>query len=422
VNKLGKDTEEQNLFMNLNTGKVSLDGADLVRALLITHVAKEELSDSDSTDTKDIVRINERRVRIGLELDEISAWWNQSDVRIYFDWLNKIKAPSSESIEFNSEVYPIDLLYKLYLAKEGKEEIKLGDFEVKNYIELYRNIVILHRTIKDWYQDCEIYHFVKFIMIHIHTDIVFKTIWDLWKNAVSRKKFIEEIKDKVKGNINKDDNVEAIDNLKENWFENDGLFKILILCDIIQIVKSQNEKNKLPYLESQYFKQNSEDREHIFPQTPISKKDIEKPTNELKKKVEKYCEILKTIAIDVNTEDIDWADTTALSELKDKINEELKNKMPINSIGNICLLHKTPNRSYGNELYGRKRFVIIQQTKDGEHIRPHTLNCFDKGFDKKEKDTTMDKWTDDDIQANASYIKKQITDFFNIKEKGANNE
>ncbi|MDR3047723.1 MAG: DUF262 domain-containing protein, partial [Bacteroidales bacterium] len=100
---------EQDLFMNLNTGKVSLDGADLVRALLVTNVAKEEMKNDNLTDTKNIVRINERRVRIGLELDEISAWWNQPNVREYFSFLKKIKVPNSETIDFNSEQYPIDL-------------------------------------------------------------------------------------------------------------------------------------------------------------------------------------------------------------------------------------------------------------------------------------------------------------------------
>jgi uncharacterized protein with ParB-like and HNH nuclease domain len=220
VNKPNTENEQE-LFTNLNSGKVSLDGADLVRALLITHVAKEELGECNIEDIKNIVRLNERRVRIGLELDEISAWWNQPNVKSYFDWLNKIKESSKESIKFNSEVYPIDLLYKLYSAKEGKDEITLGDFGDQNYIKLYREIIILHRTIKDWYQDCEIYHFVKFIMTY--TKITFSTVWLLWKKKDnSRKTFIAEIKGKVKATLNTD-NIDKIDDLKENWVENGDL-------------------------------------------------------------------------------------------------------------------------------------------------------------------------------------------------------
>jgi hypothetical protein len=396
VNKLGKDTEEQNLFMNLNTGKVSLDGADLVRALLITNVAKEELKDDNLADIKSIVRINERRVRIGLELDEISTWWNQSNVRVYFDWLKNIKVPSSESIEFNSEIYPIDLLYKLYLTKEGKKEIKLGDFEVQNYIELYRDIIILHRTIKDWYQDCEIYHFVKFIMTH--TDIRFKTVWELWKKTGSREKFIEGIKEIVKGTVK--DSVEDIDNLKEDWFENSDLYKILILCDIIQIVKSQESKNKLRFLDAVFFKPSKEDIEHIFPQTPIGQENM-------KEDFKLYIDLLKSVDEDLIFNEPDWNNTEEVEKIKNEINSKLHNYIDVNSIGNLCLLHYKVNRGYGNDFYTKKRFAIIQNTKKGEHIRPHTLNCFDKGF--VDKPTDLDKWSNTDIKSNAEYIKNQIT-------------
>ena len=94
------------------------------------------------------------------------------------------------------------------------------------------------------------------------------------------------------------------------------------------------------------------------------------------------------------------------------VSKLLKSTLGEDGIGNICLLHSTPNRSYGNELYTRKRYTIIQQTKDGEYIRPHTLNAFDKGFSKN-PDDNLDKWDNNDIKENAKYIKKQITKFLN---------
>jgi len=411
VNKPYTDSE-QNLFMNLNTGQVSLDGADLVRALLITNVAKEELDNSDLDMTKNIVRINEKRVRIGLEIDEISAWWNQPNVREYFKFLDKIKVSNSDTIDFNSEIYPVNLLYKLYLVKNGKPEIRLSYFENREYLKLYKELISLHRTIKDWYQDYEIYHFVKFLTTHTNNAFrTFEKIWKLWDNLKTRKSFIIDLKKMVSSTIEKE-NIEAIDNLEIDWFDNEDLFKILILLDIIQIVDSQNNNNKLPKLEAQYFKPLSEDREHIFPQTPISQKDIDKPTVELQKKVVKYLDILKTVGVEIDTAQCNWNSSDDLQKLKESINNELEDKIFINSIGNICLLHATPNRSYGNELYTRKRYTIIQQTKDGEHIRPHTLNAFDKGFSKN-PDDNLDKWDNNDIEENAKYIKKQITKFLN---------
>src|SRR5208283_540182 len=63
VNRIDQKTEEEKIFGNLNSKRVPLDGADLVRAILITNVANEE--GRREADIKNIVRVNERRVKIG---------------------------------------------------------------------------------------------------------------------------------------------------------------------------------------------------------------------------------------------------------------------------------------------------------------------------------------------------------------------
>lgn len=63
--------EEEQIFANLNGGKIPLDGADLLRAVLITHSAKEKYSGESTT------LYNEYRVRMGIELDEMNAWWGK---------------------------------------------------------------------------------------------------------------------------------------------------------------------------------------------------------------------------------------------------------------------------------------------------------------------------------------------------------
>ena len=404
----------------------------MVRALLITNVAKEELVENNPVDTKNILRLNEKRVRIGLELDEISAWWNQKEVQTYFDWLDKITIPTNtETIHFDSKKYPVNLLYKLYLAKNGEKYIRLRDFEMGSdkYSKLYKEIIFLHRTIKDWYNDCEIYHFVKFLITYADTlekrISTFKKFWNLWvASTTTRKSFITELKKQV------GDSIDIINiNEIDNWFDNKDLIKILILLDIIQIIKSSTEKNqnnKLHFLKAEYFKNHSEDKEHIFPQTPISQDDIEKPTNELKNKVEIYMETLQVENIDtssIHLDNINWRSQDDLSVLKNILNNLIAGKIHINSIGNLCLLNLKVNRSYGNDFYSLKRYYIIQNTRNGEYIRPHTLHTFVKGFQENKDDVdNLVKWTNKDIEANARYINRQITEFFNIKANHNENE
>lgn len=418
VNKPNTNNEQE-LFMNLNTGKVSLDGADLVRALLITNVAKEELDNTYLEDTKSIVRINERRVRIGLELDEISAWWNQSNVREYFNFLNKIYVPDNETISFNSEIYPIDLLYKLYVAKDGKKEVRLQNFENQRYVKLYKELISLHRITKDWFQDYEIYHCVKYILSQTNT--TFATIWNDWQKTKSRREFIEKLKDSCKTIIEK--YVDEIDDLNEDWYANDEskLYKVLIMSDIIQIIKSQQSENKLPFLPADYFRPKKEDIEHIFPQTPIGTRNWQNQSDFIA-----YIDLLNELTDKYNQDEKegnkiqkieipeDWFDNISVEICQKSINSNADKLIHRNSIGNLVLLNEKINRGYGNDFYTKKRIEIIKNPKR-KFIRPHTLTPFIKGF--LSIPDNLEIWTDKDIKANAECIKQLVKGFFNIKEK-----
>lgn len=418
VNKPNTNNEQE-LFMNLNTGKVSLDGADLVRAFLITNVAKEELDNTSLEDTKSIVRINERRVRIGLELDEISAWWNQPSIREYFNFLNKISVPDNETISFDSEIYPIDLLYKLYVAKDEKKEVRLQNFENQRYIKLYKELISLHRITKDWFQDYEIYHYVKYILSQTNT--TFDTIWNDWQKTKSRREFIEILKQRCKAVI--EEFVDEIDDLNEDWYANEDskLYKVLIMSDIIQIIESQQSENKLPFLPADYFRPKKEDIEHIFPQTPIGTRNGQDQSNLttyinlLNELIDKYNQDkeegnkIQKIEIPEN-----WSDNFTIETCQKSINSNADRLIHRNSIGNLVLLNEKINRAYGNDFYTKKRIEIIRNPKR-KFIRPHTLNPFIKGF--LSAPDNLEIWTDKDIKDNAECIKQLVKVFFNIKEK-----
>lgn len=94
--------DEETVFASLNGGKVDLDGADLVRAILITRAAKQkypsvisqeklhQIANDDidlnlSITVSSRGKINEFRVKLGVELDEMNKWWSQKKVRDYFE-------------------------------------------------------------------------------------------------------------------------------------------------------------------------------------------------------------------------------------------------------------------------------------------------------------------------------------------------
>src|SRR5690606_9134970 len=186
------------------------------RAILITRVAKQEMEEHDSSEIKTVVRLNERRVRIGWELDELNAWWSKLNVATYFTPFTNIKTGDKETIKFNQDKHPINLLYKLWAEtnQNAEKEIRLSLFETKNTnaLDLYVSIIQLHRTLKDWYEDREIYHFLGYLFSQ--KAISFKKVWNYWNQpSITRTKFISilkaEIKEAIFGNEPKDDEEES---------------------------------------------------------------------------------------------------------------------------------------------------------------------------------------------------------------------
>ena len=430
--------EEQELFMNLNAGRVHLDGSDLIRAILITRVAKQEMEEYDSSEVKNVVRLNERRVRIGWELDEINTWWSRDEVKSYFKSFTNVETGEKETIKFNHEKHPINLLYKLYAELKKEKSIRLAMFETKSTdaLSLYVSIIDLHRTIKDWFEDREIYHFLGFLFsLRV---VNFSKIWEKWNSEkFTRLDFINFLKGEIKKAVFGSESNEGaeensgitfwLNKIKDYnsetptyWKGIPELQKILLLLDIIEHSKEKEKGVPLPFLKPLYFKNYKEDEEHIYPSTPF---DItEKKFKDLKdpmKSIEDYLNKLnvgyeddKLIKWDIKN--VEWQDFTA-EEKNEKLislKNEIHQKRPINSIGNLVLLHLSINRGFGNDYYADKRICVINNTENGHYVRQHTL----KVFVKQTESSDLNDWTMQDITSNADKIYNVLSDFFTVKE------
>lgn len=434
--------EEQELFMNLNAGRVHLDGSDLVRAILITRVAKQEMEEHDSSEIKTVVRLNERRVRIGWELDELNAWWSKKDVAAYFTPFTNMKTGEKETIKFNQEKHPINLLYKLRseINQNAEKEIRLSLFETKNTnaLDLYISIIQLHRTLKDWCEDREIYHFLGFLFSL--KALTFQKVWKEWnKPQNTRIEFIGHLKAEIKkaifGNEPKDGE-EAVSGMEfwlnkikdydTNWKGIPELQKLLLLLDIIEHANEKKSGIPLPFLKPSYFKNQKEDEEHVYPATP---QDItEKRFKDLPDPMTSIENYLTKINSGYDGESvIEWG---IGSDIWQNLSEEDKNKKlgnlkteihqkrPINSIGNLVLLHLSINRGFGNDYYTDKRISVINNTENGEYVRQHTL----KVFVKQTESSDLNDWTMHDITSNADRVHTTLLDFFKVEKKEAINE
>ena len=436
-------TQEFELFDNLNGKRVSLDGADLIRAMIITRVARKEVEDLYDF-SKHVVMLNESRVKNGLTLDDINNWWRIPERQNYFGVFVRNINSKGENIIFDERKYPIDILYKLFIQtskaetclniekeefpKEGSGTIKLKFFEnSENLVDVFSQILDIQRLIEYWYEDAELYHLVRYAAIYLKK--TFYELTNLWMNN-NRNTFINELKKEINKNEfislalqTKDENDKILTedqlNFNENWYDGDNtdMMPIMVLLDIIRILSSKSSKFPIANLDPSHFVAVKEDKEHIFPQTPLD-------SNYSIDTLNYYIDVAYDCGY--NALDKTRVDKT-IKKYKEQIlkhdsfrewfNKKLTTDIvPINSLGNVCLLQDSVNRSYGNDFFAKKHFDIMQKSSNGEYIRPHVLDAFAKIMatpEQREDYTYMQKWTKDDIFARRKDIVKQINEFLN---------
>ena len=424
---LVKNIDQQKLFENLNGKRVPLDGADLIRAIIITRVAKKEVGELNDI-VKQNVLMNERRLRIGLALDTINLWWSETNRKEYFrHFIRKVSADTESNIVFNEEIYPINYLYKLYSILHGDNKLCMELFEKKALEDNFINTLFnLQRTIENWYNNKTLYHLILFTFLYSNSEnegtLTVKQIFHNWETKY-QKDFTQDLKDRL---ANSQPFKSLIDNIasdeiisNENWYSNEDasndIIPVSILLDIIGNLNSQVDI-KLP---ATHFIVNKEDKEHIFPQTPIGDKvkDIKKQNKILAEYIKIANEELdKDQQIElIEGSKEDWDNQDWRDMRKNEINKKLENVIPINSLGNICLLHQSVNRGYGNDFYLEKRIDIMTKSQEGIFIRPHVFDAFNKLFLERESNDIdmqmMQKWHKDDIIKRRAHIVQTITNF-----------
>ena len=428
--------DEETVFASLNGGKVDLDGADLVRAILITRAAKQkypsiisreqlhQIANDDIDLNIDISissrgKINEFRVKLGVEIDEMNKWWAQNKVKEYFEQLLPNKISKNKAFKYSQ--YPIDLLYyafyeayktKLSNSNEG-ESLDLRVFENgidlngqsgDDHLEFYTAVREFHLTMMDWYNHDEIYNLIGYLMYNFKgSKNSFELLWNIWQESESKDDFIFRLKELIKeqiaipfyNNDTKDDEntlKNALDelrssilNLQYDWYNNDFTLKFLPLVDILPIEKDVKTQTKVilsRITDPKYFRCNGEDKEHVRSQKRI-------------------------------------IDESLPEDQKASMIEE--NKVGLNSIGNIVLLVLGVNRSYGNDPHNEKMDRIISEFLINDwYIRPHTFNVFTskiKSIDENGENTQDMYWSNEDMVRTVQDIEKRLVKYLNIAEK-----
>lgn len=508
---------ETEIFSKINGFRVPLSGADLLRGIFISFLTSKEKfgTDTEGISLQNEARV---RIGLELDAinhwwsvperkEYFKLFTSIGDEDLLFD---ADKYPINNLYKLYAESRG-----EKYITLEFFENPPLGKSRDEIVLSHYEKIKKLHYILVDWYGDREIYHLLGFLFAQ--TKQPFALVWSLWNDPnYSRTEFIKQLKktiydvvfqvqdkdnkrrvdfDEWRKRINPKDHQElrlktkpadmapapiekeysvaeqslaeqeelemekqesdAGDSSRFNWYKNETKLKqILTLLEVIRFAK-KGENSLPPNMPTARFRCIDEDKEHIFPQTPIADFDLRDKLESgdkreaIRGKAEKYRQLLlSTMKISDTELEIRWKEqwenardpefkeidfplelNNESYELMSR-NEALRNriqeafnafvleyaKVDINSIGNIVLLLARVNRSYGNHFYTEKRARILNEYNKSNKIRIHTRAIFTKEFAPEDLRTAYDVWNQDFIDANCRSIEQALNYFFENEE------
>lgn len=391
--------ESERVFSNLNSNKVILTEAELIKGILLTKVSRSD------DKRKRFREITEERMKLGMQWDEMARWCNSKEVRQFY--FNNAKDGLTELMKFALFYKYPDISYK-----EGKSSNEYPLFncylDLPNHQEAYQAIVDSYRVLKDLYEDDEIYNMLGYLMSAKKAN--YKSCVEMVKaNDSFLKSYILANKTKYDLKVWLLEKVKEMthkENVKDLWYgeNNDDIHRVLLALNIFDPKDNRISQGRFDFYS---FKENAWTLEHIFPQSPEGK------GHSLTEYEKKECKSLISGIDDNNLKD-------QVNELLDKEsrNQEEKDLIKetlgkvVNTIGNMCLLTQGDNASNGCLFFKDKRINIYNLIAKGSFVPKHTFEVFSKMFLKSPG--AIEVWTKDNMDEHKQFIADKIKDINNF--------
>lgn len=468
------ETKAVDIFTRLNIGKIPLTDAELIKALFLK---KDNFKDSEL----------DKKLHIAYKWDEIEKTLNNDTFWYFISNRNEDEIQKRNRIELilelaadikNNNQYKLFKTYENILkGKDISEEysIEKNDNSLNKILyKLWNTIEECVITLKEWYNDNEMYHYTGYYLyfknnIHdLYQNIKSKSIYEQKKDISKKVKdilFNDKYKFKVieNGYTNEyirnyyNDNNNNNDFLNLNFYDKNAkqiFHNILLFIDIynyINLNKSNNIYNtsqcffinRFPFNIFKYEKNKQWSLEHIASQKDPEIKDdkrlsfIQDILKELnlinieiydsfKSKIENIIgnEYLNT---NISINDEQWQQIIEIINNLNSGDTNIDTEKYKNSLCNLALLQKDINSKIGNKPFIIKRNILLSKKYienivkidiNKRYIPNNTINAFSKIFNKNA--ITLIYWTENDMLSYGCYILNILQDFFQLKEN--NNE
>ncbi len=377
-----ENNSEYDIFNNLNSGKIPLTNAELIKALFLNKVGNEDVEHREV----------EQRL-LADEFDKMERSLRHDD--FWYFLAGNTEKPSS----------CINLLFDLMLETDNtnisypKHEKFRTFFYFNDLInggdrkdsyskskEIWENVKCVFHIMEGWFNDSVMYN-----LIGYHRAVNRKSLAELYmkfNSSQSKIEFKNWLKEECEEYIGYPD---EFMNLRYDT-DKSAAFNLLLLFNIATLLRKPQERVKFSFAD---FHKNRWDVEHISPQNP---KDIS---------------IIKQKLRDCNSNHI--FDSLLQNEV---VNEEEINKYfaaddELMSVGNLTLLTAHDNRGIGNRFFFEKRQKLQEYYQGGSFIPMCSMNVFMKFYTYEPEQMLF--WSKEDRKEYAEIIEKTITVFFTLK-------
>jgi hypothetical protein len=376
VNAVDQISSEK-VFSNLNSNKVPLTEAELIKGLLLTKYSRLHNTDEGKKHFREIL---EMRLSLGRQWDEMTRWSNQPEIKSFYfkedegmnALLTLVAIQNGYTVEkkINPNDYPLFNFYH-----------KFGETE-----KIYQNLLSTYSVLNDWFNEDKVFNLLGYLFFAKGSNKSIKEY--LAKINYTKTSLLKELINEVKLLIPQNTN-----DLFYSKEQDNEIHRVLLALNVFsdEIDKRFNYHR---FIEEKWT------LEHIFPQTPEGKGQILK---------EKDKQILLEILGDKATDEIKLiiAKAERSTEEKEIYQTALKSLGSLNSIGNMCLLTDKDNSSNGCGFFDEKRTNILERIRKGSFVPKHTFDVFSKMvFDTEPGD--FERWTNDNIINHSKVIKTVI--------------
>jgi uncharacterized protein with ParB-like and HNH nuclease domain len=411
----------EQVFLNLNAGKIPLTSSELIKALFILETQNKH--------SKEIAK---------LKATELATEWDQIETKLHDDlfWFF-----ICDNKQYNTTATRIDFIIDLVNKRNPKKhdslysyrlyETKFKDGEDLDWKSIKKNF----NKLLEWYDNKKVYHLVGFLIVSGLKKL--STIIELSENKskVAFETALEnEIKKafaKTKKRDNKQVEIYKLENLHYQDFRKQCQ-DILLLLNITYYINS-NSPHKFPF---NLFKNENWSVEHINPQNPRDFKTVQHLTEWLLVNKDYYTQKANNEIIELLnkvlgfTKNLDDSKTIKDNKLtKDQVQdledltELITNDLGLHSISNLALLDVNTNSKIGNKPFLEKREELLLLDQNGKYINSKretkkvylpvcTKNVFSKIYTTDKESTAKSFFGKEDMDAYRLFIENQLKPYY----------